>query len=53
MAPAYYMLVGVALGFIATLFLKNDMIAAPRWRRPTLARVTRRRSNDVEVARQT
>jgi MFS family permease len=29
MAPAYYMLAGVALGFIATLFLRNDMIAAP------------------------
>jgi MFS family permease len=29
MAPAYYMLVGVALGFIATLFLKKDMIVAP------------------------
>jgi MFS family permease len=29
MAPAYYMLVGVALGFIATLFLQKDMIAAP------------------------
>jgi MFS family permease len=29
MAPAYYMLVGVTLGFIATLFLRNDMIAAP------------------------
>jgi MFS family permease len=27
MAPAYYMLVGVALGFIATLFLKKEMIA--------------------------
>jgi MFS family permease len=29
MAPAYYMLVGVALGFIATLFLKKEMIAVP------------------------
>jgi MFS family permease len=29
MAPAYYMLVGVALGFIATLFLNKEMIAAP------------------------
>jgi len=29
MAPAYYMLVGVVLGFIATLFLSKDMIAAP------------------------
>ena len=29
MAPAYYMLVGVALGFIATLFLRKEMIAIP------------------------
>ena len=29
MVPGYYMLVGVALGFIATLFLREDMIAAP------------------------
>ncbi len=29
MAPAYYMLVGVTLGFIATLFLQKDMIGAP------------------------
>jgi MFS family permease len=29
MAPAYYMLVGVALGFVATLFLRKEMIAAP------------------------
>ncbi len=28
MAPAYYMLVGVVLGFIATLFLNKEMIAA-------------------------
>jgi MFS family permease len=27
MAPAYYMLVGVVLGFIATLFLREEMIA--------------------------
>jgi MFS family permease len=29
MAPAYYMLVGVILGFVATLFLRKEMIAAP------------------------
>ncbi len=29
MAPAYYMLVGVTLGFIATLFLSKEMINAP------------------------
>ena len=28
MAPAYYMLVGIVLGFIATLFLNKEMIAA-------------------------
>ena len=29
MSPAYYMLVGVVLGFVATLFLRKEMIAAP------------------------